>query len=42
MPITIERVDFVPIPSQDRERSKAFYTETLRCRWSAKRRPASR
>ena len=29
MPITIERVDFVPIASQDRERSKAFYTETL-------------
>jgi predicted enzyme related to lactoylglutathione lyase len=29
MPITIERVDFVPIASQDRERSKSFYTETL-------------
>src|SRR5690348_9929521 len=29
MPITVERVDFVPVASRDRERSKSFYTETL-------------
>lgn len=29
MPITIERVDFISIPTRDRERSRAFYTETL-------------
>jgi catechol 2,3-dioxygenase-like lactoylglutathione lyase family enzyme len=29
MPITIERVDFVPVVTRDRARSKAFYCETL-------------
>jgi catechol 2,3-dioxygenase-like lactoylglutathione lyase family enzyme len=29
MPITVERVDFVPVASRDRARSKSFYTETL-------------
>jgi catechol 2,3-dioxygenase-like lactoylglutathione lyase family enzyme len=29
MTITVERVDFISVPTRDRERSKAFYTETL-------------
>src|ERR1700710_2849012 len=30
MPISITHVDFVPIATQDRERSRRFYLETLR------------
>jgi catechol 2,3-dioxygenase-like lactoylglutathione lyase family enzyme len=29
MPITVERVDFVSIPTQDVERARRFYLETL-------------
>jgi catechol 2,3-dioxygenase-like lactoylglutathione lyase family enzyme len=29
MPITVERVDFVSVPSRDAARSRAFYVETL-------------
>ena len=29
MPITVERIDFISVPTQDIERSRGFYTETL-------------
>jgi catechol 2,3-dioxygenase-like lactoylglutathione lyase family enzyme len=29
MPITVERVDFISIPTQDVERSRRFYLDTL-------------
>jgi catechol 2,3-dioxygenase-like lactoylglutathione lyase family enzyme len=29
MPITVERIDFISVPTQDIERSRRFYTETL-------------
>jgi catechol 2,3-dioxygenase-like lactoylglutathione lyase family enzyme len=29
MPITVERVDFISVPTQDIERSRRFYLETL-------------
>ena len=29
MPITVERMDFISVPTQDIERSRAFYVETL-------------
>jgi catechol 2,3-dioxygenase-like lactoylglutathione lyase family enzyme len=29
MPITVERVDFISVPSQDLERSRSFYVDTL-------------
>ncbi|HET6849035.1 MAG TPA: VOC family protein [Gaiellales bacterium] len=29
MPITVERMDFISVPTQDIERSRSFYVETL-------------
>jgi catechol 2,3-dioxygenase-like lactoylglutathione lyase family enzyme len=29
MPITVEQVDFVPVPTRDVERARRFYLETL-------------